>query len=115
MAEELFTEKRVFPRFPVSIPLCCFYGDTQVQIHGKTHDISAEGLGMVLDTKMPPGTELHLYLEMPDNRERIERNAQVVWIQEVDSGMYRMGLKLQTAPLKPIPLVLRTLNFQRKY
>jgi hypothetical protein len=58
---------------------------------------------------------MDLSLQMPDNGERIIRKAQVVWSSTMGLNSYRIGIKIEEPNLKPIPLVLRTINFQRKY
>ena len=81
----------------------------------QTHDISAQGLGLITDKKLEPGTCLDLNLQMPDNAEKINRKAKVVWIAVLDSKTNRVGIKLEEQKLNPIALVLRTINYQRKY
>ena len=110
-----FEEKRACPRFPVSISVTCYMPDLDKTVDSYTCDISAIGIGMVVNENLPPGTRLDLCLHMPDNGERIMRKAQVVWSNSLGLESYRVGIKLQEANIKPIPLILRTLNYQRKY
>lgn len=110
-----FEEKRAYPRFPISLPVCCQNGNPASKIYARTRDISAIGLGIVADSEIPIGTNFDLYLEMLDNKERIQRKGEVVWLQKVEEGMFRIGIRVLEQKLKPIPIVLRTINFQRKY
>lgn len=115
MQEQSFVEKRAFSRFPISISVICFHPALHKPVKTKTHDISAQGLGLITDKKLQPGDSLDLCLEMPDNGEKINRKAVVVWISMIGSNTGRVGIKLEEAKLKPVPLVLRVINYQRKY
>ncbi|OGX18302.1 MAG: hypothetical protein A3K83_03665 [Omnitrophica WOR_2 bacterium RBG_13_44_8b] len=110
-----FEEKRVCPRFPVSISVTCYIPDLDKTVNTYTRDISAIGIGLVVNEVLPVGTCLDLCLQMPDNGERIMRKAKVVWSNAMGLDSYRVGIKLQEASIKPIPLILRTINYQRKY
>ncbi|MBL7151934.1 MAG: PilZ domain-containing protein [Candidatus Omnitrophica bacterium] len=106
-----FREKRIFPRFPISIeatlmdPSLC--GQT---IEATTNDISVSGIGIITQQQLTPGTELRICLRMNDNGEEIYLKGRAVWITVVNSQKYRVGIKLEDSDLKPIPLVLRFLN-----
>jgi Tfp pilus assembly protein PilZ len=110
-----FVEKRTFPRFPVAIPISCFIPDLNRTINTCTCDISAIGVGIVVDEELSAGTRLDLCLNMPDNGEKINRKAKVVWFNVMSTSSYRVGIRLEEPNIKPIPLVLRTINYQRKY
>jgi len=109
-----FTEKRAFPRFPISIPLS--YRDPNLcsVVNTKTYDISAMGIGLVTDKELSPDTCLQICLHMVDNGEKINIKGKVAWVAKFASDKYRVGIKLEEK-LKPIPLVLRSINFERKY
>jgi hypothetical protein len=47
---------------------------------------------------------------MPDNGEEIALDAEALWSKCNGTGNYRCGLKLKNTQIKPIPLVLRTIN-----
>ena len=111
MSKDGFTEKRAFTRFPVSIRVR-FPDPAQTGevIHADTNDICAAGIGIVTEKKLLPGIELDIYLHMDDTGEEIRLKGKVAWTIAADSGKYRVGIKLDTPSLKPIPLVLRILN-----
>ena len=113
--QNVFVEKRAFPRFPVSISVTFYIPDLDRTVNTYTKDISAIGIGIVINEELPVGTALDLCLQMPDNGERIIRKAQVVWSNTMGLNSYRVGIKIEEPNLKPIPLVLRSINFQRKY
>ncbi len=115
MQNSFFSEKRVSPRFPVGIPLSYFESGSENAIHIQTYDIGAEGICIVTDKELPPGTCLDIYLHMLDNGEKIYRKGRVIWLNIIDSVKYRIGIKLEKPNLKTIPLVLRTIKAKRKY
>jgi hypothetical protein len=110
MCEEVFSEKRKFARFLISIPVEYAKVGMQQFTGAVTKDISAEGLGLITTEELPVNTLLSIRLTMPDNGEEILLDTEVLWSKKDGAGYYRCGLKLKDAPLKPVPLVLRTLS-----
>jgi len=110
MPEEGFSEKRKFVRFLISIPLKYAKVGIQQLTGSVTSDISAEGLGLITAEEFPVNTPLSIRLTIPDNAEEIPLDAEVLWSKNDKTGHYRCGLRLKNSRLKPIPLVLRTLN-----
>jgi hypothetical protein len=74
-----------------------------------THDISGQGVGLITTEELPANLPLNICLKVPDNGQEIQLEAEVVWSKQLDASRYRCGLKLKGVPLKPIPLVLRTI------
>jgi len=110
MPNEGFLEKRKFVRFLISIPLK-YVKMSIKQLNGiATSDISAEGLGLITTEELPLNTPLNIHLVMPDNGEEIALDAEALWSKCNGTGNYRCGLKLKNTQIKPIPLVLRTIN-----
>ena len=110
MPEEGFSEKRKFVRFLISIPLKYAKVGVQQLTEGVTKDISAEGLGLITAEEIPINSPLSIRLIIPDNGEEIILDAEVRWSKNYGEGKYISGLNFKGACIKPIPLVLRTLN-----
>jgi hypothetical protein len=112
MPKEEFVEKRKFVRFLVSIPLK--YAKLSIapleMKTAATKDISAQGLGLITAEELPVNTPLRVSLTIPDNGEEIPLEAEVVWSRMSAEGLCSSGLAIKNTSLKPIPLVLRTLN-----
>jgi hypothetical protein len=103
-------EKRKLVRFLVAIPVK--YAKLALRnISGPicTHDISAQGVGLITAEELPVNSPLDICLKVPDNGEEIRLEAEVVWSKQLEASKYRCGLKLKGAQIKPIPLVLRTI------
>ena len=103
-------EKRKFVRFLIAIPLKYAALNIEKRNETRTVDISAQGLGLITTEELPLNTPLNICLKIPDNNEEILLEAQVVWTDKLDKSGYSSGLKLNGAQIKPIPLVLRTIN-----
>jgi len=103
-------EKRKLVRFIVTIPLK--YVKLAVKDFSGTlctHDISAQGVGLITAEELPVNLPLNICLKVPDNGEEIQLEGEVVWSKQLDGSRYRCGLRLKGVPIKPIPLVLRTI------
>ena len=105
-------DRRKFVRFPVCICLKCQCPEPSHEVPSKTHDISIKGIGVLTSERFSEGSPLDLLLSMPDNGEEIQAKGKVVWQDQNGTGpnMYRVGIFLEEAGLKPIPLVLRTMQ-----
>jgi hypothetical protein len=105
-----FTERRAYPRFPIRISLSYLDPYSNLTVNTETYNISAIGLCMVTEKELPLDTCLEVCIHMDDNGEKIYRKGKVVWVEKCDSNKYKVGIKLDEQKLKPIPLVLRTIN-----
>ncbi|MDD5730372.1 MAG: PilZ domain-containing protein [Candidatus Omnitrophica bacterium] len=116
MKEWELKDRRRFVRFPVCISL--EYGEdlkvnAEKNISARTSDISVKGVGVITHEELTPGATLDIWLCMPDNGELIEAKGKVVWHTLIEHNKYRIGICLEEADLKPIPLVLRSLQNRR--
>ncbi len=111
MPKEGFSEKRKFVRFLVSIPLKYARLSIKPHISAMTKDISAQGLGLITAEELPVNSSLNICLAMADNGEEIPLETEVVWSRsESGTSKFCSGLKIKNRQIKPIPLVLRTIN-----
>ena len=109
MSDSYPQEKRKLVRFLIAIPLKYIAVNVKNLNSSCTHDISSQGLGLISPEELPLNTPLALCLKVPDNGEEILLEAEVIWSMQIDGSKYRSGLKLKNCPIKPIPLVLRTI------
>jgi len=110
-----FTEKRIFPRFTITIPLTFLEQKSSRSFTAQTHDISTRGLCIVADQEFPSGSDLDMRIQMVDNNEKISVKGKVIWSCMINSGKYKIGIELEEPKLKSISLVLRTIMAQRKH
>jgi hypothetical protein len=108
------SDKRNTPRFQVSIPVRQIqYNNARINSH--TFDISANGMGLVMDGELPLGQILDIDLWMPDTGETIHVHGKAIWMTVAGPGRYRVGIQIEDDHLKPIPLVLRTIRLRSHY
>jgi len=110
MPDEGCPEKRKFARFLISIPLKYVNISIKHLANVAVSDISTEGLSLITAEELPLNAPVDICLVIPDNGEEFALAAEVLWSKCNSSGLYRSGLKLKNTQLKPIPLVLRTIN-----
>ncbi|MFA5100587.1 MAG: PilZ domain-containing protein [Candidatus Omnitrophota bacterium] len=114
MDSTFVSDKRKAPRFQVSIPVLQIrYNNSAINSH--TFDISADGIGLVMDAELPLGKTIEMCLHMPDNGESINFHGKAVWMTVAGPNRYRAGIVIEEEHLKPIPLVLRTIRLRSHY
>ncbi|MCX6997203.1 MAG: PilZ domain-containing protein [Kiritimatiellaeota bacterium] len=89
-------ERRRSVRINARLPVA--YKAPQVEGHGWSLDISAEGLGLEITTRMEYGVSMELRIGLPDSQKPIEVEAKVFWqvenpqAAEDGSRHFRTGL-----------------------
>jgi len=109
-----FMERRKLLRYEIAF--CCNETDstTRREFHSLTRDICEQGVGILLNERLPLDALVEVCLEMPDNQEKIQVRGKVVWVTELGENKFRAGIRLDKFDLKPIPLVLRMIRVQLK-
>ena len=110
-----FKERRSQPRFLAKIALSFYEPDTLQIVNAQTRDISTQGSSIVTSKEIPVGTTLDINIQMPDTGEKIFRQGKVVWSSLLSHSGYKLGIKLEEPPLKPIALVLGAIKAHRDY
>lgn len=103
----MFKERRSFIRFPAEVPLSYAEQGDAVQGQGATHDISAGGIGFFADKEWAPGTQLDIWLKVPDRKDGIYTKGEVVWSRFVAPNSYRTGINLEQVDFVSISHVLK--------
>ncbi len=109
-ADDGYRERRKFVRFFISIPLKYAKIGIEKLVGAHTCDISAKGIGLITTEELPVNTPLNICLKIPDNDEEIPLEAEVAWSRQLDKSRCRSGLRLKNVQIKPVPLVLRTIQ-----
>ena len=107
MQTATYEDRRVFERISAVLPVR--YLDTQGSNEGRasTVDISANGVGMVVEQPLAAHTPLELWLAMPDRGEPVYSRGEVAWSVPAAGGRCRVGVKLEKAELMGFSRVLR--------
>jgi len=100
-----FKERRTFERAPLKLSLR--YSDLRSSKEGlaQTHDISAQGIGLLIDRKLLPCTQLEIWLKLAEKDDPLYIKGQVIWSNRVGRNKYIAGISLEEAELM-IPRVL---------
>lgn len=113
MTENLFTEKRLYPRFEISLPAGYLDPSLNQIIDAKTFDISSNGISLLTNRFFEPGTTLNVFLQMLDDGKKIFRKGTVIWWNLLENGKFRLGVKVEEEKIEAIPIVLRTIMAKR--
>lgn len=100
-----FKERRMFERMPSRLSLR--YSDLHSNKDGlaETHDISAQGIGLLISKKLLPHTPLEIWLQLPEKDEPLYIKGEVIWSNRIGKNNYIVGISLEKAELM-IPRVL---------
>ncbi|MFA5361928.1 MAG: PilZ domain-containing protein [Candidatus Omnitrophota bacterium] len=104
------TDRRARTRFPLALSVRCFDQQSRTEILSRTYDISAQGIGLLINEEVPLGAPVTVTITMPDTGEEIHVNGKFIWQKPVDAYCYRTGVELTGSCLKPVPIALRTLQ-----
>lgn len=107
MQNSEITDRRIFERIPITLPLRFLDLNSNKEGLVKTQDISAKGLGLLADEELSPQTPLEMWLKIPDQGESLYIRGNVVWSAMVGSNKYRVGVDLEKADLMGLSRVLR--------
>lgn len=99
-------DRRVFARFPVKFGLRFLNLWESKEGKAVTQDISAKGMGILVNETLPLYTALELWVNIPDRSEPLYTRGEVVWANKASSNKYRVGISLGKADLMEISRLL---------
>ena len=103
-----FEDRRIFLRFPASLPL--HYININLNLKRKsqaqTCNISANGIGLVTNEELLPRTPLDIWLNIPDNGQPLNAKAEVVWAKKIKPNRYVIGVSLENVELMGMSRIL---------
>jgi len=101
-------DRRIFGRFPARFPLRFIELATNKEGQAQTVDISAKGVGLVVDRELSPRTPLEMWLDIPDHHEPLYTRGEVVACSNsLEPNKYRVGVELEKADLIGMSRVFR--------
>ena len=107
-------ERRRYPRFDTKLRVRSFDFSFAREMEGSTCDVSSMGIGCTSNRDMPSGSILDIWLYMPDNEVALHTTGKVVWSVRSTEG-HRLGIRLDREEIKPIPLVLKSIQMRSRY
>lgn len=108
-------EKRIYPRYPLSLPVKLETKDPNTKIHangsGEFVDISLGGAGLSLDTPLEIGSHVKLWADLYPTKPVLSTEAKVKWIQSTPtSNRFRHGLQFLESDADVLKEALREIN-----
>jgi len=101
------TDRRIFARIPITLPIRFLNSRRDEECQGDTVDVSANGIGLESKEKLSPQTPLEMWLDLPETASPFYTRGEVVWSSskgEVDKQ--RLGVRLDKAELMGLAPVL---------
>jgi hypothetical protein len=108
-------EKKMYTRFELNLPLIGLDLKNRKEMRCSTYEISAGAIGAFSAQELSAGTDLEIWLCMPDNAEEIHTRGKVVRSEKITPEKYKIEIELDNADLKPMPLVLRIVQMKNRY
>jgi len=94
-------DRRLFARLNVELPLRFLdpWGDREG--NGKIMNISANGVSFITEEKIAPNSPIAIWVEMPDQRESLYIQGEVIWSHPLEAGniQHRIGVRLDKEEL----------------
>jgi len=109
MEYEHLTDRRIFERFKVNLPMVCASEETAAEAEVNAFDISAQGMGLVSDSDLVPGAKMNLTLRIPALDKEFPAHGTVVWSKKFYTR-FRSGIQLDPACVMGVSTVLRMLH-----
>jgi len=101
------TDRRIFARIPIMLPIRFLASGQEKEHEAKTVDVSANGIGFLSKGELSPLTPLEMWLQLPENRGTFYTRGKVVWSSPTtETGEQRNGIRLEKAELMGLAPVL---------
>lgn len=100
-------DRRVFERLKVRLPLKVLNLDENREAQAVTEDISAKGVGFLIEQELKPGAGLEMWLQLPDKGEPLYMRGEVSWSQPQGASNYRVGSNLERASFMQLAGILK--------
>jgi len=100
-------DRRVFERINIKLPVKFLEPASGREGSADTIDISANGLGLIVNERLSALTSLEMWLGIPDQHESLYARGEVVWSEPLPgTGEHRVGVRLEKAELMGLARVL---------
>ena len=100
-------DRRIFQRIAASFPVKFWDPKANNVGEARIDDVSAAGVGFTSNENLSPGVSLGLWLEIPDNGERLYLHGLVAQSKATSQNQYHIGVKLFKPELMGMSRVLR--------
>lgn len=103
-------DRRIFLRFPVSLPVRYVNLNLKRKSQAQTVNISANGIGILTNEELIPHTILDIWLHIPENGQPLYTKGEVIWSKQINGHKYRVGICLKKVELMALSRVLNLIN-----
>ena len=100
-------DRRIFERFPISIPVRYLDPKGSQEGSAQTVDLSAKGVGLLTNKPLPQNMPIEMWLKVPDKGEPLYARGEVSWLKNIGENEYRAGVNLEKADLMGFSRVWR--------
>jgi hypothetical protein len=98
----------MFERFNVELPIKFVYSEERKEGTGRMLDISAGGGGLIVtNEELRSHMHLEMWLFIPDGKDPLKLNGEVVWTNRIESNLCRAGVKFDKVDFMGISRILR--------
>jgi len=104
---DLYQEKRSFVRFPRIMPVKFSVVGNNGEAIAHTHDVSAKGVGLIIEKALPVEARIELWLYTTQDQEPVYTQGHIVWCKMVAPNVYRSGIDLDKVDFMEIGCILR--------
>ncbi|MCK9603388.1 MAG: PilZ domain-containing protein [Candidatus Omnitrophica bacterium] len=101
------SDRRIFERFNVRLPTRFIDSRENVEGQAETYNVSAKGLGLLLDQEIKPNMPLELWLDLPDKGTPLYTRGRVIWTTQIEPRLWQTGVSLEKAELMGISRIFR--------
>ena len=85
-------DRRLFHRIRKELPLKVKFLDYLIK--GKSYDLSAKGIGVILDRPLPYKERVELFISSPTIGRDLGWRGSVIWCKELDRDCWRIGIEV---------------------
>jgi len=102
-----FKERRTFERMPSKLSLKYSDSHSNKEALAQTQNISAQGIGLLIDRNLHPYTPLDIWLQIFNKIKPLYIKGKVIWSKKIGKKKYIVGIGLEEPELM-IPRVLES-------
>jgi len=100
-------DRRIFERVAASFPVKLLDTSSGQEREASTCDVSAKGVGVLMNKQLTPGAPVEVWLKIPDHGEPLYTRGAVAWSKMEKANIYRAGIELEKAELMGLSRILR--------
>ena len=100
-------DRRIFRRIQAFFPLRIYDIMERREASGHVINLSAKGVGLVVDQPLKPDTALDMWLGIPDGHEPLYLQGRVAWQEPQGYDQYRVGVKFNRINFMGVSRALR--------